>query len=136
MFDFYGIVAHLVLGETISCGSVSDTSHQPDNMEANTGNQGRQATMYIDQNGAYTKLEAARKEENVALEPATSTQEETGVGQQGKSGHHSFDITLSSPRFSNACHGQHRAHPQPTSCAFHAKQPIHRHSRSRIAGTL
>ena len=48
---------------------------------------GTQAHMLLNCDLAYTTLETARAEANVPKESGTTSQGETGIGQQGKEGH-------------------------------------------------
>lgn len=65
-------------------------------MEANTGVQGRQAIISLTPDLAYIDLETACMEENVPIQSGTSSQGESGVGQQGKAAHYSFDTIIGS----------------------------------------
>lgn len=65
-------------------------------MEANTGNKGGQATMFLTWKLAYINLETAGREGNVPKKSGTSSVGETGVGQQGKAVHHASENILRS----------------------------------------
>lgn len=101
MLYFHTCFAYLDPGTANFGGSIPNISHQSDKMEANTGNKGRQATMFLTQDPAHNKLETARMEGNMPMELSTSSQGEHRFGQQGMALHHSFDIILSSPQLRN-----------------------------------
>ena len=71
-------------------------------MDADTGKKGMRATISLFQNLAHNNLEMARIEGNVAIEPGTSNEGETGVDQQGKAIHRPSDTFLGSPPLRNA----------------------------------
>lgn len=111
-----------MLEVTPLCGSGPTIVHQPDEMEANTGNKGRQAILCFTQNSAHINLETAGMEENVPIESGTSSQEETGVGRKGMALQHSFGSILGLSYFRTARCWRHLTRPKPNGCVFHATQ--------------
>ena len=120
---FYGLLAYLM---TSLCGSIPTISHQPDKMDASTGNKGRQAIGVSTPNLAHINLETARREGNVPMESGTSSQGETGAGQQGKAVNQRFDTIVGSRRFRNTWHERQLTHTKSNGCVFHATQSNHR----------